>query len=211
MKLAEKLIVRGVESLTDSELLTLLFDEDTAQLSDALLESYSGSVVSLSREKISRLRMMEGVGLRRAQRLLVATEWGRRAAQSESAEQIVIASSADVVSIFRPILDVLKHEECWVLFLNRSNRVVERSRISQGGITATVVDHRLIVKRALELLATHIVLVHNHPSGSVEPSSEDIALTQRLVSAAALFDIELLDHIILAPNGEFSMLGAGVL
>ncbi len=211
--LNEKLAVRGVESLTDEELLTLLLGADRAGSDVAvnLLRSYSGSLQSLSLEKLSRLRMVEGVGLKLAIRIIVAAEWGRRVAQSTSSEHITITNSADVVAMFRPIIGGLKHEECWVLYLNASNRVVEQMRVSQGGVTATIVDPRLIVKRALELLAMHIVVVHNHPSGAVNPSEEDIALTKKIKSAAALFDISLIDHIILAPSAEFSFLRAGLL
>ncbi len=218
-KLSEKLRVRGVESLTDEELLMLLLGEERSEeevdegcsVASNLLNIYSGSLSSLSSEKLSRLRMVEGVGLKFATRIIVAAELGRRVAQSTSLEHVTITNSADVVAMFRPIIGGLKHEECWVLYLNASNRVVEQTRVSQGGVTATVVDHRLIVKRALELLAMHIVVVHNHPSGAVNPSEEDISLTKKIKSAAALFDISLIDHIILAPSAEFSFLRAGIL
>ena len=103
------------------------------------------------------------------------------------------------------------YEECWCLFLTSSNRIIERMRMSQGGIQATVVDHRLIVKRALELLSTQIILVHNHPSGSAEPSGQDKVLTQKIARAAALFDIRLLDHLIISSEGDFSFRQAGLL
>mgnify|MGYP000811538619 CR=1 FL=1 len=117
----------------------------------------------------------------------------------------------DVVRLFRPQLERLSHEECWVVYLTSSNRVIERYRISQGGVTGTVVDHRLIVKRALELLATQLILVHNHPSGTPEASAQDKALTERVARAAALFDIRLLDHIIIARDGDFSFLREGLM
>ncbi|MFI3305366.1 MAG: DNA repair protein RadC [Rikenellaceae bacterium] len=210
----DKFIARGAESLTDAELLSLLLDEveglDTS-LSKRLLDHFSGSLTNLSTADLSRLRMFDGMGLKRAMRLLVASEWGRRVSVATGAEQLFISSSGDVVQIFRPRLELLGHEECWVLYLNSSNGVIEQQRVSQGGITMTVVDHRLIVKRALELLATKIVMVHNHPSGSVTPSEEDNTLTQRLKSAAALFDIVLLDHIIISSSNEFSFRSDGLL
>ncbi len=213
-ELDDKLAVRGVESLSDCELLSLLLDEgdDGEKLSERVLTTFSGSLSAIVKENVSRLRMVDGLGLKRAKRLILAAEFGRRVSIAESNELVVISNSSDVARIFRPKLEALKHEECWVLYLNASNRVVEQTRVSQGGITATVVDHRLIVKRALELLATHIVVVHNHPSGSVEPSAEDVTLTKKIKSAAALFDIDLLDHIIIAPRAaDFSFLGAGIL
>ena len=113
--------------------------------------------------------------------------------------------------VFRPELEQLDHEECWAVYLSSSNRIIERQRISQGGVQGTVVDHRLIVKRALELLATQLILVHNHPSGSAEASEPDRMLTARIAQAAALFDIRLLDHIIVARAGSFSFRSAGLL
>ncbi len=102
----------------------------------------------------------------------------------------------------RPLVDALPYEECWALYLTSSNRVIERMRVSQGGVQATVVDHRLIVKRALELLSTQIILVHNHPSGAAEASEQDRHLTRRVADACRLFDIKLLDHIVIARSGD---------
>ena len=116
-----------------------------------------------------------------------------------------------MVHLFRPKLQRLDHEECWVLYLTSSNRIVERQRVSQGGVQGTVVDHRLIIKRALELLATQLIMVHNHPSGAAEPSPQDKVLTERIARAAALFDIRLLDHLIISREGDFSFLSEGLL
>lgn len=213
ISLQEKIAVRGVESLSDVEILALLLGgNESAELQAMeLLESYNGSLASVAKEDLSRLRMVEGIGLKRATMLKVAAEWGRRCVVSSPDEQRVISSSTDVVDIFRPYFDSMKYEECWVLFLSASNRVVERYRVSQGGVTATVVDHRLIVKRALELLSTKIIMVHNHPSGAVEPSREDIDLTKKVKSAAALFDILLVDHIIVSSSAYFSFLSKSLL
>ncbi len=202
--LHDKIAVRGVEALTDAEILALLLGDESQ--ATELIESYKGSLMAVASEEISRLRMVGGIGLKRAVQLKVAAEWGRRCALASGEQQQVISSSADVVEIFRPHFATLKYEECWVLFLSSSNRVVERTRVSQGGLTATVVDHRLIVKRALELLSTQIVMVHNHPSGAVDPSREDLELTQKVKSAAALFDISLVDHIIISSTSYFSFL-----
>lgn len=139
-----------------------------------------------------------------------AAEFGRRVAASRAAEADVIATSDDVVALFRPQLETLAYEECWAVYLTSSNRIIERQRISQGGVQGTVVDHRLVVKRALELLATQLVLIHNHPSGAAAPSPQDKVLTERVAQAAALFDIRLLDHIIIAREGDFSFLRAGL-
>ncbi len=207
--LHDKLALVGAETLTDRELLTLLTGE--AETADALLSAAGGSLARLSRMETARLRMIGGLGLRRARLLTLAAEYGRRCAVAEQSTAEVIRESDDVVRLFRPQLERLTHEECWAVYLTSSNRIIERQRISQGGVQATVVDHRLIIKRALELLATQLILIHNHPSGSAEPSREDRLLTDKVARAAALFDIRLLDHLILSREGDFSFLRANLL
>ena len=160
---------------------------------------------------LSRLRMVEGIGLRRAERLQLAAELGRRVAASSTGEMDSISTDVDVVRLMRPVFDGMQHEECWVLYLTSSNRIIERHRVSKGGVQSTVVDHRLIVKRALELLSTQMIMVHNHPSGSTEPSDADKFLTRKVAEAAGLFDIRLLDHVIISSEGEYSFLRAGLL
>ena len=148
---------------------------------------------------------------RKSRMLLAAAELGRRITAARAAETDVISSSDDVVRLFRSQLETLSHEECWAVYLTSSNRIIERQRVSQGGVQGTVVDHRLIIKRALELLATQLILIHNHPSGAAEASPQDKVLTERIAQAAALFDIRLLDHIIIAREGDFSFLREGLI
>lgn len=205
-----KMSSRGVEALDDRELLSLLLDDK--QMAELLLSTYGGSLSRLASEAEARLRMVGGLGLKRARMLLLAAEFGRRVAAAGAAESEFIATSDDVVRIFRPQLERLTHEECWAVYLTASNRVIERQRVSQGGVTGTVVDHRLIIKRALELLATQLILIHNHPSGTPEASAQDRALTERIANAAALFDIRLLDHVIIARGGsDFSFRREGLI
>ena len=206
--LHDKLHSRGASALSDKELLALLVESPNdsrspLQIADGLLAE-CGSLQGVVRADLSRLRMVEGIGLRRAERLVVAAEIGRRVAVVDESEVIKISTDADVVRLMRPQMELMQYEECWVLYLTSSNRLIERQRVSQGGVQATVVDHRLIVKRALELLATQIILVHNHPSGTAEPSGADKVLTQKVADAAALFDIKLLDHVIISRGGNFS-------
>ena len=206
--LHNKLLSRGASSLSDEELLALLVESSTDSrdpkvVAAAMLAS-CGSLQGVARADVSRLRMLEGIGLRRAERLAVAAELGRRVAVQSDGDVVSVATDADVVRLMRPQMESMQYEECWVLYLTSSNRLIERQRVSQGGVQATVVDHRLIVKRALELLATQMILVHNHPSGAAEPSAADKQLTKRVADAAALFDIRLLDHIIIAREGNFS-------
>ena len=206
--LHNKLLSRGAASLSDAELLAMLVESsgdarDPQQIADGLLRE-CGSLQGVARSELGRLRMVEGIGMRRAERLVVAAEIGRRVAMTSNEEVVSISTDADVVRLMRGQLESISHEECWVLYLTSSNRLIERQRVSQGGVQATVVDHRLIVKRALELLSTQIIMVHNHPSGAASPSEADKVLTRKVAEAAALFDIKLLDHIIIAREGNFS-------
>ena len=204
----EKVAMRGYASLNEEELLTLLL-EDSA-LAQALLAE-CGSLKEIAKLPASRLRMMAGLGSKKAEKIHLATEFGRRVALANGAIEESISSSDDIVRIMRPILKELKHEECWAIYLTNSNRIIEHCRISQGGVQATVVDQKLIVKRALELLSTRIIIVHNHPSGSATPSQADIDITAKIKSATALFDIQLLDHIIISETENYSFKSNGKL
>ena len=204
----EKISLRGIEALSDEELLSVLLGDKA--LAEELLRE-SGSLAGLATMPSSRLRMVGGLGNKRTEQVQSAVEIGRRVASANRAIEDTISSSEDVVSAMRPLLKELKHEECWAIYLTNSNRIIERCRISQGGVQATVVDQRLIVKRALELLSTRIILVHNHPSGSATPSGADFEITRRVKEATSLFDIQLLDHIIISANESFSFKSSGKL
>ena len=199
-ELHNKMSVRGVRSLEDAELLSLLLEDE--DLASALMSEY-GSLRSIAQLPLSRLRMSAGLGTKRSERISVAVEIGRRITSADGDIEQHITSSDDAVEIMRAKIKDLQHEECWAIFLSNSNRILDTYRISQGGIQATVVDQRIIVKRALELLATRLILVHNHPSGSTTPSNADITLTRRVSEATALFDIQLLDHIIISSTGSY--------
>lgn len=198
--LHEKIMLYGADKLSDTELVAALLNDA------ALAERVVGNkpLSALPMEDISRLRMIAGMGLSKATKLMAALEFGRRIAKSNADKYDYILSSSDAIRALRPIFDGLQHEECWVLFMTSSSRVVERLKISQGGVQATVVDNRLIFKRALELLASRILIAHNHPSGSAEPSQADIALTNRIRVAAELFEIQLIDHIIISATDSYS-------
>lgn len=213
LTLRERIAARGVESLSDSELLAVVMGEDTATAATAdaerLLEEYGGQLSAVCSDEIARLRMTAGLGLRRAERIAAAAELGRRVSAQQSEQVQTVESSDDIRRMFAPRMEGLQHEECWAIYLTASNRVVDSRRVSQGGVSGTVVDHRLVVKRALELLVPQIIVVHNHPSGSAQPSGEDDRVTERLKEAAALFDIRLLDHIIIARGSHFSYAAQG--
>lgn len=206
--LHDKFKSRGVASLKDEELLALLLElsvdnHDHKALANKLISS-CGSLSQLTQTELPKLRMLEGIGLRGAESLLLASELGRRVASESGVGVDSINTDSDVERLMRPLMGSMQHEECWAIYLTSSNRIIEHQRISQGGVQATVVDHRLIIKRALELLATQIILVHNHPSGLAEPSSADKTLTQKVQDAAQLFDIRLLDHIIISRESSYS-------
>lgn len=213
LTLRERIAARGVESLSDSELLAVVMGEDTAMAAttdaERLLEEYGGQLSAVCSDEIARLRMTAGLGLRRAERIAAAAELGRRVSAQQSKQVQTVESSDDIRRMFAPRMEGLQHEECWAIYLTASNRVVDSRRVSQGGVSGTVVDHRLVVKRALELLVPQIIVVHNHPSGSAQPSGEDDRVTERLKEAAALFDIRLLDHIIIARGSHFSYAAQG--
>ena len=205
---------RGAAALSTEELLAVLVAEsqgDMAALGVAqnILAECGGRLTNIAEVEFPRLRMMSGIGKLRAARLKASIELGRRAAAESASSCDTIASDNDVVRIMRPLLGALPHEECWVLYLASSGKILEKMRVSQGGVQATVVDCRLIIKRALELYAVQIVMVHNHPSGLAEPSGQDLALTQRVRDAAALFEIRLLDHVIITSNAHYSFRGKG--
>ncbi len=208
--ITDKLLSRGVEVLTDAELLAVVVaesasDERAVATAQELLRINGGSLVALLDGDVARLRMSAGIGLRRAMLLKVSQELGRRVAVARAAAvEQYIASDTDVVRLMEPMLGCLKHEECWALYLASSGKVLERVRISRGGVQATVVDCKLILKRALELLAVEVVLVHNHPSGKASPSPQDRELTQRVAEGCRLFEIRLLDHVIIAHGEHYS-------
>ena len=213
-QLLDKLTSRGSASLDDTELLTLLLGEGGEQaaarrLAERLLEYYDGALARLGRDPLPRLRMVEGMGQRRAARIAAAAELGRRILQAQAAETTTLVTSDDVIRLFRPELEQLDHEECWAVYLSSSNRIIERQRISQGGVTGTVVDYKLIVKRAVERLAQGILLVHNHPSGNPSPSDADTLITEKLVRAASLFEITVADHVIITSGECYSFRSHG--
>lgn len=206
-EIREQLLAHGVESLSDNELLAIVLGadssvDDSAVAAEALLDEET--LPQLSHKTVPQLRKVAGLGIRRATRAAAAFELGRRVRIAESSEQTVIRDRNDIVSLFEPILSGLDHEEMWVVYLASSNRIIERRKVAQGGSSALSTDCKLILKRAVELVASSMIIVHNHPSGRAVPSDEDTALTIRLKEAAALFDIALLDHIIIGAGDNYS-------
>ncbi len=214
-EIREKLIVAGPEKLSDAELVAVIIREGTGnlsalQLAENVLAEFSGSLSELAEAGVGRIRRAAGCGTTRAVLLAAAAELARRISAERALSISSIASKADVEKLFAPLAE-LGHEEFWVLYLTSGGRVIERARLSQGGVAGTVVDHKLVMKRAVELLASSIILVHNHPSGLARPSRDDDAVTEAVSAAAALFDINVLDHIIISRSGSYSFAENGAM
>lgn len=210
----EKLLAHGVDTLSNSELLAILIATGTPQcsaieLAQNLLHQADGSLDMLGRFSLLDFKKQRGIGDAKAITLMAALELGRRRQATPSDAPVKIASSRDVVRIFGPVLRDLNHEEAWVLYLNRANLVVQKSRHAVGSSHHVTIDARQITREALDLRADGVVLCHNHPSGVPKPSREDVAMTRQLKEALALFDIRLLDHVVVAGEKWESLGGEG--
>ena len=205
----ERLVHQGVGTLSDAELISVIIQEGSGglsavELAQNVLDANGSSLTQLSRTGIKELRITSGLGVKRAAVLSAALELGRRLALETAVSPDMIRTNDDVEKIFRRQMSELSHEEFWVLYLSSANTVVGKAKISQGGVSEAAVDHRLVLKRAIELLASRIILVHNHPSGVARPSDSDISLTKKISDGAALFDIAVLDHLIITHTESFS-------
>lgn len=215
-KIRQKLIRQGASELTDAELLSIVLRDggkgrSAIALSEELLASHHGSLTELGLERFAALRMFSGMGLVRAAAVAATLELGKRRKTEEAVALSAITSRDDVVAIFKPIIAELPHEEFWALFLGAAGRILDKIRISQGGQAATIVDNRVIVRRAIDRFAQSVVIVHNHPSGQSKPSVQDRELTERLRTALDFFDIVLTDHIVIATGECFSFRENGLL
>jgi len=212
----EKLIQYGTSTLSDAELLGILISSGTKEksavdLGRELLAGVNNNLTTLGKLTISDLTKIHGIGNARAVTIAAALELGRRRKLAEIPEVVQIKCSKDVADIFQPILSDLLHEEFWILFLNRSNRVISRMKLSQGGISGTVTDVRLAMKKAIECLASGIIVCHNHPSGNLNPSESDSKITQKIKEAGNLLDIQLLDHLIISDKDYYSFADNGLI
>ena len=212
----EKLIEKGTASLSDAELLAILINSGTKDRSAVdvgreLLGKVNNNLNSLGKLSISDLKSLNGIGTARAVTIAAALELGRRRKLAEVPDVAQIKCSKDVADIFQPILGDLPYEEFWILFLNRSNRVINRMKLSQGGVSGTVTDVRMVMKRAIEYLASGIIVCHNHPSGNLNPSESDTKITQKIKEAGTLMDIQLLDHLIITDKEYYSFADNGII
>ena len=205
----EKLAQRGRSALSNAELIAILIgsgsrEESAVQLSKRILASVDNNLNDLGKLSIKQLMKFKGIGEAKAITIAAALEIGRRRRGEEVVAVNKITSSAIAYELLQPILGELQHEEFWILFLNNANAVLHKEQLSKGGMTGTLVDVRLVLKLALEHGAVGLILAHNHPSGTLKPSSADKQLTHKLKLAAQALDIKVLDHLIVTQKAYFS-------
>lgn len=212
----EKLLAKGKSSLTDAELIAILIgsgsrSESAVSLSQRILKAADNNLNNLGKTSLNDLMKFKGIGEAKAISIAAALELGRRRQLSDIKERPQIRSSKDAYHVLAPLIMDLPHEEFWILLLNRANKVIGRERVSIGGVAGTVVDAKIIFRKALEMLASGIILCHNHPSGNLNPSHADLEITKKLKRAGETLEINILDHLIIAENGYFSFADEGKL
>ncbi|WP_181215526.1 RadC family protein [Phocaeicola faecicola] len=210
----EKMMLHGAGALSNAELLAILIgsgstDESAVELMRKVLADYRNSLSELGKSGVEELCRYKGIGPAKAITLLAASELGRRRKEEGTLERLQIRSSEDIYRLFYPLMCDLPVEECWVLLLNQAGKVIDRIRISQGGLASTAVDIRCVLREALIRRAVSMVLCHNHPSGNLRPSREDDRLTESLRQAAVTVNLRLLDHVIVTDGKYYSYADEG--
>lgn len=205
----EKLRDKGKSALSDAELVAILIgsgnrEESAVALCKRILAGVDNNLSELGKLSIKQLMAFKGIGEAKAIGIVAALELGRRRRGEEALVKKKITSSVSVFELMQPIIGELPHEEFWIVYLNNSNKVIQKNQLSKGGITGTLVDVRLALKNAIEVGATGIILVHNHPSGTLKPSEADKQLTKKLKTAGDSLDIKVLDHVIITEKAYFS-------
>lgn len=212
----EKLRDKGKTILSDAELVAILIgsgnrNESAVALCKRILASVDNNLNALGKLTIKQLMAFKGIGEAKAITIVSALELGRRRRLEASEVLDKISSSKSVFELMQPIIGELPHEEFWILYLNNSNKIIQKNQLSKGGITGTLVDVRLVLKTALEVGAVGLVLCHNHPSGTLKPSESDKKITNKLKVASQSLDISVLDHVIITENAYFSFADDGIL
>lgn len=212
----EKLLYKGVHSLSEAELLAILIGSGIRNLSAVdigkqLLMARKNNLHELAKCSVHELTKVQGIGQTKAITLLAALELGKRLHYTLPINRPKIISSGEAHKHLAPVMTHLSHEEFWVLYLNRANRLVERRNVSSGGITGTVFDVRLVFKHALLIDAPNLILGHNHPSGNLSPSQADRDITRKAIEGGKLMNLEVLDHLILSDAGYFSFSDEGLI
>lgn len=210
----EKLMLKGKSALSDAELIAILLGSGTSSMSAVdlakkVLHPAGNNLHELARLTVKDLVKIKGIGEAKALTIVAALELGRRRKELENHEKPKITGSRDAYDLVKADLLDIAHEEFWIVLLNRANRVIKKSQISQGGVAGTVADPKIIFKLALDDLACGIILAHNHPSGNLTASQADLDLTKKLREAGKLLDIQVLDHIIVAGQKYLSFADEG--
>ncbi len=210
----EKLKNKGIGALTDAEMIAILIgsgtkNESAVDVSKRLMNTADNNLNVLGKKTLRDLMQVNGIGEAKAISIMASLELGKRRKLADILTKQKITSSKEVYELFSAMLMDLPHEEFWVIMLNRSNTIIEKYKLSQGGIAGTVIDVKIIIKKALENLASSLILCHNHPSGNIRPSQNDRVITNKLSDAAKYFDIKVLDHLIVSDNGYYSFADEG--
>lgn len=205
----EKLLLKGIHTLSNAELIATLIrtgnkNETAIELAQRILSYTDNSLNKLSKLTVKDFTdTFDGIGEAKAIAIISALELGRRR-KGEETENKYLNSSEEIYHLIYPRVADLSHEEFWVILLTPSNRVIHLSKVSQGGVSGTLVDVKLVLKPALQHLASHLIVCHNHPSNHLRPSRSDDQLTLKIKEAALLLDIRLIDHVIVGENGYYS-------
>ena len=212
----EKMLQNGISQLTNAELIGILIGsgnakESAVELGRRILNAFDNQLNLIEKQSVDQLTQFNGIGTAKAINILTALELGKRVQFSEQKQQQKITCSEDAYKAVAYELSGLDYEEFWVLYLDRSNRIISRTKISQGGVSGTVIDVRLILKTAIEKLASSMILAHNHPSGNLSASTNDLQITKKIKSAAEVMDMKILDHIIVAGKKYHSFADEGIL
>ena len=212
----EKLILKGKIALSDAELLAIIIGSGTrkksaVELSKEILSSYGNNLSEFSRVQFSDLLKFSGIGEAKAINIIAALELGRRRQGSEAPQKLKVLGAPMVYQHLKPFLGDLNHEEFYVIMLNHANEIIHTKQVSKGGMSSTIVDGKIIFNMALTFQASAIIISHNHPSGNLNPSSQDIELTKSLREFGKYIDLPLLDHLIFTDNGYFSFAEQGLL
>lgn len=212
----EKLLGQGRRNLTDAELIAILIgsgnrDESAVELSKRILHHYKNDLNAIGKVSVADLCKFKGIGEAKAISIVAALELGRRRDDTEVKTIEKIGSSRDAYQLFYPLLADLNHEEFWIMLMNKGNKIIGTHLISKGGLATTIADPKIIFQISLEHHAASVILAHNHPSGNLKPSAEDLSLTKKIIAGGKLLDITIFDHIIISDQSYYSFADEGVL
>lgn len=212
----EKLLLKGRKSLSDAELVAILLgsgsrEKSAVELAQEILSFSSNNLNKFGKCSFRDLIKFKGIGEAKAVTILAALELGRRRKEVELPKKLKIKKSKDIYDYLFPVFEELKHEEFYVLLVNRAIEIIHTEQISKGGLSGTIADGKIIFKIALDHYASSIIMCHNHPSGQLQPSNADVVLTNKMIDFGKMIDLPVLDHIIFTDNGYFSFADEGLM